>query len=127
MPLDRLWLTLGAFFALTGVAAGALGAHGLKSALDAEAFQVFETGVRYQMYHALALVALAALAPQVPGVHWTGWLFIAGIMLFCGSLYLLAFTGVRFLGAITPLGGLCFIAGWGLLLYQALARPPQAG
>ena len=122
--MERLWLGLGAAFALTGVAAGAFGAHSLRNILDAEALQVFETGVRYQLYHALALVALAALVPRLSGGpgQWSGWLFVAGVLIFSGSLYLLALTGVRFLGAITPVGGLCFLAGWALLLYHALAR-----
>lgn len=85
---------------------------------------MFETAVRYQMYHALALVALAALAPQLSAPQWTGWLFVAGILMFSGSLYLLALTGARLLGAITPIGGVCLLAGWGWLLYQALAHRP---
>ena len=115
--LISLWLAFGSAFALTGVAAGAFGAHGLKNVLDAEALGVFETAVRYQMYHALGLVVLAAL----PGDYrWSGWLFVAGILIFSGSLYLLALTGTRWLGAITPIGGVCFLAGWALLLYRAI-------
>ena len=125
MTLDRVWLILGAFFGLTGVGLGAFGAHALRSSLDADALQTFETGVRYQLYHGLALVALAALAPRLSDgpAAWSGWLFSAGVLLFSGSLYLLALTGTRWLGAITPLGGLCFLAGWGLLLYSALSSP----
>lgn len=85
--------------------------------LDAERLGVFETAVRYQMYHALGLILLVAL----PGDYrWSGWLFVAGILIFSGSLYLLALTGTRWLGAITPIGGVCLLAGWGLLLYQAV-------
>lgn len=121
MPPERLWLLLGSFFALTGVAAGAFGAHGLMGSLSADALDVFETAARYQMYHALALIGLAALEGRAgwsaPAV--TGWLFAAGILIFSGSLYLLAVTGIRVLGAITPIGGVCFLVAWGLLLYTA--------
>ena len=99
---------------------GAFGAHGLKGRLSPDMLAVFETGVRYQMYHALALLALAALAPRFDVGGLTGWLFVGGIVLFSGSLYLLAFTGVRVLGAVTPLGGVCFLAGWALLAWQAI-------
>ncbi|MBI2886602.1 MAG: DUF423 domain-containing protein [Chloroflexi bacterium] len=120
--MDRLFLGLGATFALTGVAAGAFGAHALRGALSEPALATFETGVRYQMYHALALLAVAFLAGrQDAGLAApVGWLFVAGILLFSGSLYLLALTEARFFGAVTPLGGLCFLAGWLLLVVAAL-------
>jgi uncharacterized membrane protein YgdD (TMEM256/DUF423 family) len=116
------WIPLGAAFAFLGVGLGAFGVHGLRSVLDAEALQTFETGARYQMYHALGLVLLAALSPRLAEgpATWTGWLFTAGILLFSGSLYLLAVTGTRWLGAITPLGGLCLLAGWALLVYAGV-------
>ena len=105
---------LGAVSAFVAVAAGAFGAHGLKSRLSAEMLSVFETAVRYQTYHALALLAAAWAVSQWPGraAVSAGWLFVAGTVLFSGSLYALALTGIRSLGAITPLGGLCFLAGW---------------
>ena len=114
-------LTLGACFGGLGVAAGAFGAHTLKSILPAEMLNVFETAVRYQMYHALALLAVGSVLHRQPGEasQTAGWLFVAGIVLFSGSLYLLAFSGIRWLGAITPLGGLAFILGWGLLGWNA--------
>ncbi len=117
--MSRTSLALGALFGLTGVAAGAFGAHSLKAVLAPDMFGVFETAVRYQMYHALALV-LAGL----PGLHFrTGalraasWMFAIGIVLFSGSLYALAFSGIRWLGALTPLGGVAFLARWGLLAW----------
>jgi uncharacterized membrane protein YgdD (TMEM256/DUF423 family) len=86
---------------------------------------VFEIGVRYQMYHALALLALGAVAGRLPGgaVAAAGWLFVAGTVIFSGSLYLLAVTGARWLGAVTPLGGLAFLAGWAAFAWAAWARP----
>jgi len=105
-----------------GVALGAFGAHGLRTRLGPEMLAVFETGVRYQMYHALALLVLGALAPGIAGRLATaaGWSFTAGIVLFSGSLYLLALTDVRILGAITPLGGVAFLIGWACLAYAAI-------
>lgn len=102
------WSRAGAALMLIDVALGAFGAHALKNRLSPEMLAVFETGVRYQAYHALALLLLAALR----GPDRAGWCFLAGIVLFSGSLYALALTGARWLGAITPLGGLLFLAGW---------------
>ena len=104
------------------VGLGAFGAHGLKSRLGPDMLAVFETGVRYQLYHALALLAVgwAAARWSHPLINASGWAFGAGIVLFSGSLYLLALTGIRSLGAITPLGGLAFIAGWACLALGAL-------
>ncbi|HEY0321832.1 MAG TPA: DUF423 domain-containing protein [Pyrinomonadaceae bacterium] len=112
--MDRIFFAIGALSACIGVAAGAFGAHGLKNRLDAEMLNVFETGARYQMYHAFALIAVAWALTRWPGTltATSGWLFIAGTILFSGSLYLLSLTGQRWLGAITPLGGLMFLAGW---------------
>jgi uncharacterized membrane protein YgdD (TMEM256/DUF423 family) len=112
--MDRLFLTLGALSGAIGVAAGAFGAHALRARLEPRMLEVFETGARYQMYHALALIAAAWVAQRWPGTPASaaGWLFVAGTVLFSGSLYAMTFTGVRALGAITPLGGVCFIAGW---------------
>jgi uncharacterized membrane protein YgdD (TMEM256/DUF423 family) len=120
--MDRVFFALGAVAAFIGVALGAFAAHGLKARLDANLLATFEIGVRYQMYHALALLAVAWASSKWPGawVNASGWLFIAGILVFSGTLYALALTGVRWLGAITPLGGLAFLAGWLCLAWAAL-------
>lgn len=111
------FFALGALFAMVAVAAGAFGAHGLRARVDPGMLAVFETGARYQMYHALGLLAVAWAAAVEPGrlASAAGWLFVAGILVFSGSLYALVLTGVRALGAITPLGGVAFIAGWACL------------
>ncbi len=103
---------------MLAVAMGAFGAHALKSRLDAYALGVYETAVHYQFYHSLALLAVGVIAlsqPQAALLKTSGWLFILGILVFSGSLYLLSLTGVRWLGAVTPLGGLAFIGGWACL------------
>lgn len=112
--MARTFWWLGCTFGLMAVAAGAFGAHALRARLPADLLAVFETAARYQMYHALALLGVALLAARVPSgaASAAGWLFVAGIVVFSGSLYALALTGVRILGAVTPLGGLCFLAGW---------------
>ena len=112
--MDRLFLMIGALSGATGVAAGAFGAHALRDKLEPRMLEVFETGARYQMYHALALLAIGLLANRWPSTLITsaGWLMVAGTLFFSGSLYAMAFTGVRALGAVTPIGGACFIAGW---------------
>jgi uncharacterized membrane protein YgdD (TMEM256/DUF423 family) len=112
--MDRLFFLIGAVSAFVGVAAGAFGAHGLRDRLSAEMLATFEVGVRYQMYHAFALIAAAWAQGRWPGALATasGWLFVAGTIVFSGSLYLLSLTGQRWLGAITPIGGLAFLAGW---------------
>ncbi len=120
--MARTFLLVGALAGFTGVALGAFGAHGLRGRLTPEMLAVFETGVRYQLVHAVALVALSSLMPRLSGwlAVWAGWLFTVGIVLFSGSLYLLAFTGVRVLGAITPLGGVAFLVGWAFLAFAAI-------
>src|SRR5262245_46304073 len=120
--MDRTFLLAGAIAGLIAVGFGAFGAHGLRARLSPEMLAVFETGVRYHMYHALALLPVAALAGRMEGraIIAAGWLFIAGIVLFSGSLYLLAVTGVTILGAITPIGGVAFLAGWIALAVAAL-------
>jgi uncharacterized membrane protein YgdD (TMEM256/DUF423 family) len=122
--MDRLFFGLGSASSLIAVAAGAFGAHALRARLGPDYLAVFETAARYQMYHALALLAAAWAVSRWPGplVHWAGWLFVIGTVLFCGSLYALALTGTRWLGAITPLGGGAFLAGWICLLLSARAR-----
>jgi uncharacterized membrane protein YgdD (TMEM256/DUF423 family) len=122
--VDRTFLLLGAIAGFVGVALGAFGAHGLRSRLAPEMLAVFETGVRYHMYHALALVLTSLLLARLDGwlVRTAGWCFVAGIVLFSGSLYALAMSGVTMLGAITPLGGLAFLAGWACLAIAAAAQ-----
>jgi uncharacterized membrane protein YgdD (TMEM256/DUF423 family) len=112
--MERVFLIIGALSACIGVAAGAFAAHGLKSRMNIEMLSVFEVGVRYQMYHAFALLATAWVLSKWPSSLVTagGWLFIVGTLLFSGSLYLLSVSGIRWLGAITPFGGLAFLAGW---------------
>lgn len=119
--MDRLFFALGSASALVAVAAGAFGAHGLRSRLTAELLAVFETGVRYQMFHALGLLAVAWAHTRWPGplIVASGWLFVAGTLLFSGSLYLLALSGARWLGPVTPFGGLAFLAGWLCLAWGA--------
>ncbi|HYE90322.1 MAG TPA: DUF423 domain-containing protein [Terriglobales bacterium] len=119
--MTRLFVVLGATAGFTAVALGAFAAHGLKSRLPADLFDVFEVGARYHMYHALALFAVAWMAARAPGgaASAAGWLFVAGIVLFSGSLYALALTGIRPLGAIAPIGGACFLAGWAALGWAA--------
>ncbi|MBC7661531.1 MAG: DUF423 domain-containing protein [Chitinophagaceae bacterium] len=109
-----LWTAFGSFFAALGVGFGAFGAHALKSRLPIEDLAIFEVGVRYQMYHALALLFVGFLASKMDSslIKIAGWLFVAGIVLFSGSLYTLVFTGVRTWGAVTPIGGLAFIVAW---------------
>jgi uncharacterized membrane protein YgdD (TMEM256/DUF423 family) len=122
--MDKLFFVLGAISTGIGVALGAFGAHGLRARLAVDMLQTFETGVRYHMYHALALfVVVFAITRWQQSVGWSvaaGWLFVVGLFLFSGSLYLLAITGVRWLGAITPLGGVAFIAGWVCLVVAAI-------
>lgn len=118
---DLFWVRAGAFLMLTAVAAGAFGAHGLRQRLPPELLAAFETGVRYQAYHALALFAVAWLSQRAPGrlTSAAGWCFLLGVLLFSGSLYALSLSGVRKLGAITPLGGLLFLVGWLCVLLAA--------
>lgn len=113
----RLWIVLGAVSAFLSVAAGAFGAHALKARLPEDLLTIFETGARYHMYHSLGLIAIGLVAQLRPSplLSGAGWAMVAGIVLFSGSLYALALTGVRVLGAITPLGGLGFLAGWAML------------
>lgn len=112
--MKRRFLTLGALSGGIAVALGAFAAHALKARLDPQLLVTFETGARYQMYHALALVAVGLLAERAPGrlLAASGAFFVAGTVLFSGSLYALALTGTRGFGAITPFGGVAFLAGW---------------
>jgi uncharacterized membrane protein YgdD (TMEM256/DUF423 family) len=123
-----MFVILGAASALIGVAAGAFGAHALKARLAPDLLATFEIGVRYQLVHALALLAVAWACTRWPGLlaSASGWAFAAGTVLFSGSLYLLALTGVRAFGAVTPVGGVLFLAGW-LLLAAAAWRGASSG
>jgi uncharacterized membrane protein YgdD (TMEM256/DUF423 family) len=121
--MDRTFFSLGALSAMISVGAGAFGAHALRSRLGPDSLAVFETAARYQMFHALGLFAAAWAATRWPG-DWpnrSGWLFVVGTVLFSGSLYALALSGIRWLGAITPLGGVAFLLGW-----LSLALSPRA-
>lgn len=118
----RLFLMLGSISGFLSVALGAFGAHALKEKLDDYSLGIFHTGVTYQTTHALALVLVALLLkwyPDSSGLVWAGWCFAAGTLIFSGSLYTLAMTGIKVLGAITPIGGVLFLAGWALLAIHA--------
>lgn len=119
--MDRVFFSMGAILAALGVTAGAFGAHGLKGRLTPEMLAVFETGVRYHLIHALALLAVAWAATrwESRAIPAAGWLFVAGILLFSGSLYILTLSGIRGLGVITPFGGVAFVLGWVLLAWGA--------
>ena len=118
MTTAKFCLLAGTIAALTGVMLGAFGAHALRRAVSPDMLAIWHTGVEYQFYHALGLLTMGVLATQIGGKTWlrvSGWLLVAGIILFSGSLYLLVLSGQRWLGAITPLGGTAFIAGWATL------------
>lgn len=130
LPVNRTFVGLGAILALLGVAAGAFGAHALKDRLPPDLLVTFETGARYQLIHALALILAGLAAAHLPGsraLDASGWAFVAGIVLFSGSLYALALSGVRVLGAITPFGGVAFMAGWALLAWAAFRSTTSTG
>ena len=122
MTVERVFFGLGAASAFIAVGLGAFAAHGLKARLGADLLAAFETGVRYQMFHALGLLAVAWACTRWPGalVAASGWLFVAGTVLFSGSLYALALSGMRGLGIITPFGGLAFLAGWLCLVWTVI-------
>lgn len=116
--MAKLFITLAALSGMLAVTFGAFGAHALRTRLDEHALGVFQTAVQYHFYHSLALLAVGVIAlsqPQTALLRSSGYLFMVGIVVFSGSLYLLSMSGLRWLGAITPLGGLAFIAGWGCL------------
>ncbi|HWY25583.1 MAG TPA: DUF423 domain-containing protein [Nevskia sp.] len=122
MTAARLFLLIGAVYGLLGVVFGAFGAHALRARLTPEMLAVYHTGVEYQFYHAFGLLAVGVLClvRPGPGLGMAGWCFAAGVLLFSGSLYLLALSGTRWLGAVTPLGGVLFLVGWGALLWAVL-------
>jgi len=117
MATKSTLIALGAVNGAIAVAAGAFGAHALRARLEPRMLEIFETGARYQMYHALAMVLCGLMATR--GATTAGWIFQVGIVIFSGSLYALALSGVGKLGAITPLGGLGLLAGWCCLAYTA--------
>ena len=123
--MDRLAFAIGCLSAAVAVTLGAFGAHGLRGRLVPDMLMTFEIGVRYQMYHALALLAVGLALSRWPSSTLTlaAWLFVAGTLVFSGSLYALALTGQRWLGAVTPLGGAAFIAGWLALAWAVWSRP----
>jgi len=119
--MAKTYLLIAALNGFIAVALGAFGAHGLKQRLSADMLAVYQTGVQYHFYHTFALLAVALLLLHLPlnnSLRWSGILFAVGIVIFSGSLYVLSITGIRWLGAITPLGGVAFLAGW-LLLARA--------
>ena len=120
----KVWWVAGTLMAGLAVAAGAFGAHALRARLSADLLQVFETGVRYQMYHALGLLVVAIACDRWPqaGFNLAGWLMLMGIFLFSENLYALCLTGVRALGAITPIGDLCFLAAWAAFAWKVDQR-----
>jgi uncharacterized membrane protein YgdD (TMEM256/DUF423 family) len=122
MFMARLFFAIAALLAAFAVAGGAFGAHALKGTLSEGALNSFETGIRYQMYHALALLIVACLIGQYPeakGLVAVGWCFILGVVLFSGSLYGLSLAGMKAFGPMTPLGGVAFLMGWGLLAWNS--------
>lgn len=125
---SRTFLSLGSVLAGCAVAGGAFGAHFLKGLLEPPMLTVFETAVRYQMYHALGLCLIAWVLESHPTtrVSVAGWCFVVGITLFSGSLYVMAWSGARWLGAVTPLGGAALIAGWGLLAWEVQPKKEEA-
>ncbi len=118
--MNNILLVLAAINGFVAVSLGAFAAHGLKSMLGPDLLATFQTGVQYHMYHALAMLAVGILVTQFPaqtGLRISGYLFMAGILIFSGSLYVLALSGIRWLGAITPIGGVAFLAGWATLAW----------
>ncbi len=121
--MEKVFFVAATIFGALAVALGAFGAHALEFRLTASLLQTYETGVRYHFYHVIALVAVVFAINRWPNTNLpviSGWLFIVGILIFSGSLYILALTGIRWLGAITPIGGVAFVAGWLCLAVAAL-------
>lgn len=127
--MDRTFIFIAALSGFIGVALGAFGAHALRGSLEPRDLEIFETAVRYQLIHAAALLGVGVLWARWPASALTasGWLMVAGTLVFSGSLYLLVLTGTRWLGAVTPLGGLAFLAGWLALAWTALRAPATGG
>ncbi len=128
--MHTLIMALAAINGLLAVALGAFAAHGLRGMLSTRMLETFQTGVEYHMYHALALLAVGMLVMHYPNqalLRYSAWLFLAGIILFCGSLYLLSITGMRWLGPITPLGGAAFLLGWALMAWALMSSSLNGG
>ncbi len=122
----KVFLILGGFNAALVVLFGAFGAHALKARLSTEMLAVYQTGVHYHLFHALGLLAVGLVAMQISGsayLKWSGWLMLVGIILFSGSLYVLSVSGLRWLGMVTPFGGMSFIAAW-VLFVVAIVKSP---
>ncbi|MDO8704230.1 MAG: DUF423 domain-containing protein [Sulfuricaulis sp.] len=122
-PTAKFFLILGSINAALVVLLGAFGAHALKARLPADMLAVYQTGVHYHLFHALGLIAVGLVATQIPAsayLKWSGWLMLAGIVLFSGSLYVLSVSGLRWLGMVTPFGGLAFILSWTLFVIAVL-------
>ncbi|MEO7042816.1 MAG: DUF423 domain-containing protein [Gemmatimonadaceae bacterium] len=129
-PVARLFVILGSVNAALAVILGAFGAHMLKARLSPEMLNVYQIGSHYHFYHAIGMLIIGLLAAQIhndAAIQLSGFLMLAGIVLFCGSLYLLAVTGITWLGAVTPLGGLAFIAAWSVLAFAALRAKTSIG
>ena len=120
--MARTFVLLGALLAFLAVGLGAFGSHGLRGRVEPRDLEIFETGVRYQMYHALALLALGWIVGRWPGGGSVvaGWAFVVGVLVFSGSLYLLVLTGARWWGAVTPVGGVALLVGWAALAWRVL-------
>lgn len=119
LPTAKLFLIFGGINAALVVVLGAFGAHGLKTKISSEMLAVYQTGVHYHLFHALGLMVVGLLETQIEGsayLKWSGWLMLAGILLFSGSLYILSVNGIRWLGAVTPFGGLSFVVAWMLFV-----------
>jgi uncharacterized membrane protein YgdD (TMEM256/DUF423 family) len=125
-PTAKLFLILGGINAALVVLLGAFGAHGLKARMTAEMLAVYQTGVHYHLFHALGLLAVGLVVTQISDsayLRWSGWLMLAGIVLFSGSLYVLSVSGLRWLGMVTPFGGISFIVAW-ILFVVAIVKSP---
>jgi len=126
--MHRPLFAAGAVSAAVGVLCGSFAAHALKARLEPDLLAVFETGARYQLFHALGLLAAAAAVPHFGArAAWGGWFLLGGTILFSGSLYALALTGIRPLGIVTPFGGFAFVIGWAMLAMAALRGVPERG
>ena len=122
----KSFIVIGVIAMALGIVLGAFGAHGLKARLEPSLLAAYQTGVEYHLYHGLGLILVGVLGfhfPGAAGLQWGGWLLLAGMLLFSGSLYLMAISGVRWLGAITPFGGMAFIVGWCWIAWSLIKSP----